>query len=98
MKYEINKCKNHVNISDGVPTSDPSGFRTYGLIVPALSYLIHLPKLFWHQVVCPDNSALQKLSNWIYEKYKPQAYKDLLTQKRMEQIEITKKKTETLVP
>ena len=98
MKFEVNKCKNHINISDGVPTVDPRGFRTYGLIAEGVYYLFRFPKLFWHQLWCPDNSTLHKLSLWIEKTYKPISYIEQLKQKRQEQLVITKKKTETLLP
>ena len=97
MKFEINKCKNHVNISDGVP-DNVGGFRAYGLEAQGVKYLLSLPRLFWHQVICPDNPTLHQLSNWIEKTYKPMTYKEELEQKMEIKQQIVIKKTETLLP
>ncbi len=91
------KCKNHVYISDYTPDSMPQGFGGYGMFVQAGLYVWHLPKLFLHQVVCPDNPMLHAKSVENYEKYDKHlgdlsnVYK--ITEKFTMQIYRTKKKT-----
>lgn len=78
------KCKNHVTIGD------------YAQRSTLWKYMFKFPFLFWHQVVCVDNPILQKTSNTLYEKYDkyiPDALKQMykITEKNV--IKITKKIT-----
>lgn len=95
------KEKNHVNISEGLEeVNNLGGMQSYGLQFQAFIYLLHLPFLLYHQLVCKNNDWCTFKSRELYEKYelKKDWYKQYLTEcmKEQRQLTITQVKIETL--
>jgi hypothetical protein len=90
------QCKNHVNISDHLGKDVLGvGFSQYGKIGDAYIWLIHFPKLLFHQFICPDNPKYHEISLKNWGLYNPNWYKESIKEvmRVHEQMQLTIQKT-----
>ncbi len=83
------KCVNHVNVSGDVKAGE------YGKL---MKYVLTLPLVIWHQVVCVDNPILHATSNRLYKQfwYNKDWYKESIKQVQIKTIKLREVITEKL--